>query len=77
MASNRLGETCGGKNYNRFAPQNDAQAERDFGAFTCGEHDIFWVIDCYDEHSEYLSDDPADMTRTTRVLRVMLADEYP
>lgn len=66
----------GVKSYNAFAPQGNAQKERDFGAFVCGDHDIFWVIDCYDENSEFLSDDPADLTRTNRVLRVMLAEEY-
>ena len=66
----------GVKTYNSFAPQGDAQKERDFGAFECGDHDIFWVIDCYDENSHYLSDDPADLNRTNRVLRVMLVDEY-
>ncbi len=66
----------GVKTYNAFAPQGDAQKDRDFGAFECGDYDIFWVIDCYDENSEYLSDDPADLNRTNRVLRVMLAEEY-
>lgn len=72
----REGILDGVKTYNAFAPQGDAQKERDFGAFECGDHDIFWVIDCYDENSEYLSDDPADLTRTNRVLRVMLTEEY-
>jgi len=66
----------GVKIYNAFAPQGDEQKERDFGAFSCDEHDIFWVIDCYDENSHYLSDNPADLNRTNRVLRVMLVDEY-
>ena len=66
----------GVKAYNAFAPQGDTQKERDFGAFECGDHDIFWVIDCYDENSYYLSDNPADLNRTNRVLRVMLTEEY-
>jgi len=66
----------GVKTYKAFAPQGDAQKVRDFGAFECGDRDIFWVIDCYDENSEYLSDDPANLNRTNRVLRVMLAEEY-
>ncbi len=75
-AENRECILHGVKTYNAFTPQGDAQKERDFGAFECGDHDIFWVIDCYDENSEYLSDNPADLTRTNRVLRVMLAEEY-
>jgi len=66
----------GVKTYNAFAPQGNTQKERDFGAFECGDHDIFWVIDCYDENSEYLSDEPDDLNRTNRVLRVMLVEEY-
>ena len=66
----------GVKNYNAFAPQGDTQKERDFGAFECGDYDIFWVIDCYDKNSYYLSDNPADLNRTNRVLRVMLTEEY-
>ena len=66
----------GVKTYNAFAPQGDTQKERDFGAFECGDYDIFWVIDCYDENSHYLSDNPADLNRTNRVLRVMLVEEH-
>ncbi len=66
----------GVKTYKAFAPQGDAQAERDFGAFMCGDHDIFWKITCYDEHKYYLSDDAADINCTKRVLRVMLVEEH-
>ena len=66
----------GVKKYNAFAPQADAQRERDFGAFSCDERDIFWVIDCYDENDYYLCDGRADLNRAKRVLRVMLVDEH-
>ena len=37
---------------------------------------IIWKIDYYDKEYEYASEDPADITKTNRVLTVMLADEY-
>ncbi len=66
----------GVKNFATFAPQDDNFKERDYGAFECGEHDIFWLIDYYDEDSHYLSDDPANLEKTNRVLRIMLVEEY-
>ena len=59
-----------------FEPGNDPYGEHDFGAF---DHDgvrIFWKIDAYDLALAYGSPDPADPNVTTRVLTVMLADEY-
>ena len=37
---------------------------------------IFWKIDCYDRDLKFGSPDPADENVTTRVLTVMLAEEY-
>jgi len=64
------------QSFNAFTPDNDPHGEHDFGAI---EHDgkkVFWKIDCYDENLEFGSPDPSDPAQTTRVLTVMLAEEY-
>jgi hypothetical protein len=49
--------------------------EHDFGSFElCGRR-FFWKID-YERAMKYGSEDPSDPAQTTRVLTVMLADEY-
>jgi hypothetical protein len=59
-----------------FTPDNDPHGEHDFGSFEFDGKTIFWKIDCYDRDLSYGSPDPADPTVTTRVLTVLLAEEY-
>ena len=59
-----------------FTPDNDPHGEHDFGAFEHAGKRIFWKIDYYDAACENGSEDPADASKTTRVLTIMLADEY-
>ena len=59
-----------------FAPENDPYGEHDFGAFDHDDVRVFWKIDAYDRALVYGSPDPADPSVTTRVLTVMLAEEY-
>lgn len=60
-----------------FSEDNDPWKERDFGSI---EHDgakVLWKLDYYSDASlEFGSEDPADPTKTTRVLTIMLAEEY-
>lgn len=37
---------------------------------------IFFKLDYYDPTLSFLSDDPADPSKTVRVLTIMLASEY-
>ena len=62
--------------YDGFDPENDAYEEHDFGALEFGGHRIFWKIDYYDKSLSQGSVDPADERVTTRVLTIMLAEEY-
>lgn len=62
--------------FDAFTPDNDPYGEHDFGAVEWNVARIFWKIDYYDRAMRFGSPDPADPSVTTRVLTVMLADEY-
>ena len=64
------------RTYDCFTPDNDPYGEHDFGSFHCCEHQVFWKWDYYDVDMGMHSPDPSDDTVTTRVLTIMLADEY-
>jgi len=67
---------AGIREYKDFTIDNDPHGEHDFGSLKIGEHQLFWKIDYYDRSMTYGSDDPADASKTTRVLTIMLAEEY-
>jgi hypothetical protein len=62
--------------FSDFTPDNDPYGEHDFGAVEAGGKQFFWKIDYYDDKMEYGSEDPSDILKTTRVLTIMLAEEY-
>ena len=62
--------------FDDFNEDNDPYDEHDFGGFELCNRRFFWKIDYFDERSEFGSEDPADPEKTTRVLTIMLADEY-
>jgi len=59
-----------------FSLDNDPYGEHDFGAFTVGNEALCWKIDYYDPSLDFGSKDPADPAQTTRVLTIMLVEEY-
>ena len=61
--------------FNDFTTANDPYEEHDYGSFEYKGNKIIWKIDYYDKKYEYASENPADVTKTNRVLTVMLADE--
>lgn len=64
------------KAHDTFTEDNDPHGEHDFGAFTEAGRKFFWKIDYYDKRLEFGSENPADPAITTRVLTIMLAEEY-
>ena len=62
--------------FSGFTPENDPHGEHDFGSFELAGRKFFWKIDYYDLAMEYGSDDPADPSKTTRVMTIMLPEEY-
>ena len=64
------------KEYSDFNADNNPYGENDFGAFEYAGIKCFWKIDYYDKSLEAGSKDPADESKTCRVLTIMRADEY-
>ena len=64
------------RKYKYFTPINYPYFEHDFGSIQFGESTIFWKIDYYDIDLQMHSPDPSDPAVTTRILTIMLAEEY-
>jgi hypothetical protein len=62
--------------FSAFKEGNDPYGEHDFGSLTVEGYRIFWKIDYYGKDLIAHSPDPADPALTTRILTVMLAEEY-
>jgi hypothetical protein len=63
--------------FDDFTPDNDPYGEHDFGALDHAGHRIFWKIDYYARSDpSFGSEHPEDPAQTTRVLTILLAEEY-
>jgi Protein of unknown function (DUF3768) len=62
--------------FNAFTAENDPHGEHDFGSFELAGRRFFFKLDYFDPILEFGSEDPADPEKTTRVLTIMLAEEY-
>jgi hypothetical protein len=62
--------------FDAFNEGNDPYEEHDYGAFTLRGREVCWKIDYYDAAMEFGSNDPANPDQTTRVLTIMLAEEF-
>lgn len=62
--------------FSSFTPDNDPHGEHDFGVLVIQGQRVFWKIDYYDQNQEYGSEDPTNPDITTRVLTLMLPEEY-
>jgi hypothetical protein len=59
--------------FSEFTTDNDPHGEHDFGSFTLVGRKFFWKIDLYEE-PDVKSENGEPVV--TRVLTIMLADEY-
>ncbi len=64
------------RQFSDFPAGNDPYGEHDFGSFEFQGQRLFWKIDYYDHSLTAASPDPGDPAVTTRVLTIMLAEEY-
>ena len=64
------------RTFEAFSQDNDPHGEHDFGTIDEGGARCFWKVDYYDRTMNAGSPDPADPSVTTRVLTIMLAEEY-
>lgn len=62
--------------FDQFDADNDPHGERDFGDIDFCGAELLWKIDYYDNDLAWASSDAADPAVTTRVLTIMLAEEY-
>ncbi|MDJ0275989.1 DUF3768 domain-containing protein [Sphingomonas sp. 2R-10] len=63
------------RDYDSFYLSIDPYGERDMGKFEFEGTDCYWKIDYYNPDLTAGSEDPADPSRTTRVLTIMRVDE--
>jgi hypothetical protein len=62
--------------FDTFTQANDPHGEHDFGSIQHKGENVFFKIDYYDQSMECGSENPADPTKTVRVMTVMLACEH-
>jgi hypothetical protein len=64
------------RTFDAFDEGNDPHGEHDFGSIEEGGEKYFWKIDYHCPLMEFGSEDPADPTKTRRVLTILRADEW-
>ena len=64
------------RRFGEFTKDNDPHGEHDFGTIDLAGQSYFFKVDYYARDMDGGSEDPADPTKTTRVLTIMRDDEY-
>lgn len=64
------------RDFTAFTEDNDPYGEHDCAFFDVNGERLMFKIDYYDKNLEMGSDDPSDPSVTTRVLTILLANEY-
>jgi Protein of unknown function (DUF3768) len=62
--------------FDAFAHGNDPYREHDFGVVDVDGTRVYFKIDYYDLELHFGSEDPSDPAKTTRVMTLMLPDDY-
>lgn len=62
--------------FTAFTPENDPDGFHDYGSATVQGRAVWFKIDLYDRDYRYGSDDPADLTKTARVLTVLFPSDW-
>jgi Protein of unknown function (DUF3768) len=62
--------------FDQFTPDNDPHHEHDCAILSVAGHRIMFKIDYYDPTMLHGSDNPSDPKVTTRVMTIMLTEEY-
>jgi hypothetical protein len=62
--------------FDAFTADNDPYGEHDCASLEVQGRRVMWKIDYYDPELTRHSDDPANPAITTRVLTIMLSNEY-
>lgn len=64
------------QSFDSFDEANDPHGEHDFFSFEFKGKTLFAKMDYYDRNIEFGSENPADPSKTMRVLTIMLSEEY-
>ena len=64
------------REFNAFTKDNDPWGEHDCALLTVNGNRIMFKVDYLDRDLQYASPDPSDVTKTCRILTILLAEEY-
>ena len=62
--------------FDTFTEDNDPYGTHECGSFEFEGQTCFWKVDLYDSDLTYGSPEPTDLSKTKRVLTIMLANEW-
>ena len=64
------------QSFDGFCEDNDPYGTHEFGGVEVEGQKVWFKIDAYDQNLEYGSSDPSDPSITTRVMTILLPEEY-